>query len=126
MRMLAFSAFAAVTALASAGAGAQEPAPDISRADAVGALHQACVTSAEGLDALACACGAGVIAARADDRQLAALARLAPVFAEPDALEAAAEALIEGEGYGAQELHAAGQLMIAAQPLIDASCADLR
>lgn len=128
--LLAATAAAALGAAAQAGPGpGAAPAAPASvaggvRAQATVAIIDICAADSSlpmATARTACACGAGVISARASDREMAILARMVPVVNNSAAAAAEAGRLV-AEGYAATEIQSAGQVMIDAESLVDATC----
>ncbi|MEZ5959928.1 MAG: hypothetical protein R3C30_05805 [Hyphomonadaceae bacterium] len=68
-----------------------------------------------------CACGAGVISGRMNDRQYEIMRRFAPHTGNQAAMNAEIRRMIS-DGYSAQEIQVVGQMLIDLAPLIDMSC----
>lgn len=68
-----------------------------------------------------CACGAGVISGRMDDRQFGIMTRLSPHTGNQPAMSADIQRMM-GEGYTAQEITTVGQMLVDLGPFISATC----
>ena len=68
-----------------------------------------------------CACGAGVLSGRMDDRQYEIMRRFAPFSGNQAAMTAEIRSMMN-DGYTPQEIQVVGQMMIDLSPLIDTSC----
>ena len=68
-----------------------------------------------------CACGAGLISGRMDDRQFEIMRQLAPYAGDQPRMNAAVQQMIR-EGYAAQEIQTVGQMLIDLGPDIQRTC----
>jgi hypothetical protein len=68
-----------------------------------------------------CACGAGVISGRMNDRQFEIMRRFAPHTGNAEATSAELQRLLN-EGYTAQEIMVVGQMLVDLGPDIDRTC----
>ena len=69
-----------------------------------------------------CACGAGVVSARMDDRQFTLMTRFAPHLGNKPAMNAEVQRMVT-EGYTPREIMAVGQMLIDLGPFVDARAA---
>lgn len=119
MRVLALITVVAIAC--AAPSFAQTQAYD--RAGGTQAFVNMCLRSAAHLSTPepTCACGAGVISGRMNDRQYEIMRRFAPHTGNQPAMTAEIR-LMMSEGYSAQEIQTVGQMLIDLSPLIDTSC----
>lgn len=68
-----------------------------------------------------CACGAGVISGRMNDRQYDIMRQLAPLTGNQAAMNTAVQAML-GQGYTTQEISQVGQMLIDLGPHIATTC----
>lgn len=68
-----------------------------------------------------CACGAGVISGRMDDRQFAIMTRFAPLTGNQQAINGEVQRMVN-EGYAPQEIMTVGQMLVDLGPLVSATC----
>jgi hypothetical protein len=71
-----------------------------------------------------CACAAGVLSGQMTDRQYGIAGRLTPFTGNNEGMSNEIRTMI-GEGYTAEEIVAVGNLMVAAESLIDGTCRPL-
>jgi len=68
-----------------------------------------------------CACGAGIISGRMNDRQYEIMRRFTPHTGNQPAMNAEIRNLLN-EGYSPQEIQSVGQMLVDLAPLIDTTC----
>lgn len=84
-----------------------------------------CVARAQGTGTTqpepTCACGAGVISGRMNDRQYDIMRQLAPLTGNQPAMNSAVQAMLN-QGYSTQEISQVGQMLIDLGPHIATTC----
>lgn len=116
--MRVFLAIAAIAAALTTPAVAQTD-----RGASTRAFVNMCVARAQGMSnpEPTCACGAGVISGRMDDRQYTMMGRFAPHTGNGEAMRAEVRTMLD-EGYSADEIRTVGQMLIDLEGPINSAC----
>lgn len=114
-----------LTAAALLAAPALSFAQSYDRSGGTQAFVNMCIARAQGTGTTqpepTCACGAGVLSGRMNDRQYDIMRQLAPLTGNQTAMNSAVQAMLR-QGYSTQEISQVGQMLIDLGPHIATTC----